>query len=187
MLLDILDDISSFNEKSLEKINLAILIEKFEDIWQEQIIEIAKRVKNLKIITNNINSFLNLEEILYIEYGIAVQITNNKTKALVSTDIIINCNFGDDKINDYIISKQCDIINILYKVKIRDEDFEGRIINDYYLSYNTDILEEFEDKEEFSNDVLYESLIYRRDTYSNIRKQLKKDCVKLKINYLTKL
>lgn len=74
----------------LEAVNLVMFIEKFEDIIASQIIEIAKKVKTLKIITNDINKFMNLEEELYIEYGIAVQITNNKKRAAENADIVIN-------------------------------------------------------------------------------------------------
>ena len=41
------------------------------------------------------------------------------------------------------------------------------------------MLEQFKEKEDFEENVLYESLIYRRDTYAHIRKQLKIDKVEL--------
>lgn len=90
MVYDILESIVNIEQKPLETINLVIFIEKSEETITSQIIEIAKKVKTLKIITNEINKFMNLEEILYIEYGIAVQITNNKKRAGENADVIIN-------------------------------------------------------------------------------------------------
>ena len=59
-------------------INLAILIDNAEDVLLAQIKELAEKVKNLKIITKNISRFSYIEEELYVQYGIAMQITNNR-------------------------------------------------------------------------------------------------------------
>ena len=93
MLLDILEYISKSRNEILETISFAIIINNAEDIAISQIEEIAKRVKNIKIVTSNINQFSYLEEMLYIDYGIAMQITSNKEKALSGVDIIINYDF----------------------------------------------------------------------------------------------
>ena len=66
--------------------------------------------------TRDIKKFCNLEENLYIEYGIAVQITNNKSKALTNVDIVINYDFAEQEINEYLGFKTCDVINIKNKV-----------------------------------------------------------------------
>lgn len=182
MLFDILENVGALKEKTLPKSSVAIFIKQNEEVLNTQIVDIARKVKNLKIVTNDIKKFWNLEESLYIEYGIALQITNNKSKALTNVDVVINYDFTEEEINEYLGFKTCDVINIKHRVKIADKSFEGNIFNDYDLEYSKELLDGFKDCQDFERTVLYESLIYRRDTYSNIRKQIDKDCVKLRLN-----
>ncbi len=188
MLNDILKYVSKATKKSLETINLSILISNPYDIVNEQIIEIAPNIKNLKIVTPNVSKFLNLEEILYIEYGIALQVTNNKKKALTNSDVILNFDFDENTINQYEINNSATIININHKIKIHKINFYGHIINNYKIEYAEEIMQSFENdkitnKKDFKSNILYESLIYRKDTYKNIKKQLIQDKVRLTSTY----
>lgn len=186
MLSDILEENAKLEQKELKTTNIAILIDNAEDIALAQIKEIAEKVKNLKIITKNISKFSYLEEELYIQYGIAMQITNNRAKALLNTDIIINFDFNENRINEYEIPKLATIINIQSVVKIKKDNFNGKVINNYIIDYDKKLVEEFEEKQDFDSNVLYESLIYRKDTYANIKSQLIKDNVTILLNPLTK-
>ncbi|MCI8620893.1 MAG: hypothetical protein HFJ50_03750 [Clostridia bacterium] len=181
MLFDILENFSKIEEKPLETINIAIMFNHFEDILVNQIIEIAKKVKTLKIVTKNINSFLNLEEILYMEFGIAVQITNNKKRALSNSDVIINYDFGEEKLNEYAFSNECKILNIKEKANVKNKNFCGKVFNEYDISLKENILEQIVEKDDFEKIILYESLIYRKDTYINIKKQFESDGLILRI------
>ena len=186
MLYNILEETAKLEKKELKTTNFAILIDNAEDIALAQIKEIAEKVKNLKIITKNISKFLYLEEELYVRYGIAMQITNNRIKALLNTDIIINFDFDENRINEYKIPNLATIINIKNIIEIENDDFKGNIINNYEIDYDKKLIEEIEEKQDFDNNILYESLIYRKDTYSNIKSQLIKDNVRILINPLTK-
>lgn len=167
------------NNNKIETVNVAILINNIEEIVIFQIIEIAKAVKSLKIVTNDANKFLYIEEKLYIEYGIAIQVTNNKEKGIANAHIIINFDFDEKKINEYVLPSLSTIINIKQKISINSIKFNGNIINNYKIKYNELIAEQFLEKTDFDSNVLYESLIYRRDTFTNIKKQLDKDEVKI--------
>lgn len=90
-------------------------------------------------------------------------------------------------INEYTISQNCIFINIKQIVNIDKNEFKGKIYNNYDIEYDEKILEGFKGKLDFDNVILYESMIYRKDTYTNIRKQFEQDCVKLSINHLTKI
>ncbi|MCI8519125.1 MAG: hypothetical protein HFJ51_03350 [Clostridia bacterium] len=182
MLLDILENVEKFRKRPLQMTSVAIFIRQNEEIFNGQIIELARKIKSLKIVTEDVKKFWNLEENLYIEYGIAIQITNNKSKALTNVDIVVNYDFEEEEINKYLGFKTCDVINIKNKVKITDKSFEGCTFSDYTLEYNQELLNGFNDSEGFNSTVLYEGLIYRRDTYQNIRRQIDKDCVKLRLN-----
>ena len=179
ILPDILELILKETGKKIETAKIAVLINRLEDVIIDQIVIIAKKVKNLKIVTNNKERAGHIEDELYIQYGIPIQITNNKKKAISNIDMIINIDFDEEEINKYEISNTATIINIKSKVKILDEKFAGLVINDYNIEYNKEITKGIEAKEKFEENVLYESVIYRRDTYSHIRKQLEQDEFKL--------
>lgn len=94
--------------------------------------------------------------------------------------------YGQNMINKYTISKKSQVVNIKEMVSLENNKFYGKIYNDYDIEYNEEILDGLKEKEDFDKIILYESMIYRKDTYSSIRKQLEQDCVKLSINHLTK-
>lgn len=179
LVCDALMYVVSKKEGTIETINFAILINNIEEVAISQIIEIAKRVKSLRIITPKVNKFLYLEEKLYIEYGIAVQITNNKTKALLNAEIVVNFDFDEERINQYVFMPSATIINIKKQTNINDTNFRGSVINNYKIECDEEILEGIEGKSNFDSNILYESLIYRKDTFYHIRKQLEEDKVEL--------
>ena len=120
----------------LETSNVAILIDNMEEAIISQIKQIAKEVKSLKIVTSKVNRFIYLEEKLYSDYGIGVQVTNNKEKALQSSEIIVNIDFDEDMLKKYYIKNDATIINIKKKIKKISDRFNGIIINDYKKKYN---------------------------------------------------
>lgn len=89
--------------------------------------------------------------------------------------------YGEEKLNEYTISKSSTIINIKRKAKIKDEKYEGKNFYEYEIVLDEKILEKIEGKEAFDRIILYESLIYRKDTYNNIKQQIKGDGLKLRI------
>ncbi len=163
----------------LETSNVAILIDNMEEAIISQIKQIAKEVKSLKIVTSKVNRFIYLEEKLYSDYGIGVQVTNNKEKALQSSEIIVNIDFDEDMLKKYYIKNDATIINIKKKIKKISDRFNGIIINDYKIKYNEEMFQGIKDSSSFDEKVLYESLIYRRDNFFNIKKQLTSDGIEL--------
>lgn len=115
---------------------------------------------------------------MYIDYGIAIQITNNKEKALLNSDIIINYDLNEEKLIEYSFPLSGTIVNI--KSKANPSNFKCQVINNYKIDYNKEIIESLDNKEDFDTNVLYESLIFKKDTFSHIKKQLNLDEVILK-------
>lgn len=179
LLLEILEYLSKESGKEIETLTVAILIDKIDEIILKQLVEIARRIKVLKIVTKDINRYSYIEKELYQKEGIAIQITNNKNKSLVSVDIIINFDFNKEKLEEYNIDKYATIINIKEKVNFQTSEFNGKNINNYEISYNGENFENEDMKNEFDSNILYESYIYRKDTYANIKKQLQIDNVRL--------
>lgn len=179
LLLDILEYISRNQNKNLEMLTVAILIERPDEIVMAQFVDIAKKVKCLKIVTQDVYRFSYIEEELYEKYGIALQITNNKQKSLSNVDIIINFDFDEEKINEYNINRTDIIVNISKNINIYKAGFKGKNINNYEIKYNEENYGEVQVKSKYNPNVLYESYIYRRDTFANVYKQLKRDGVEI--------
>lgn len=177
LLFEIIEYISKIEHKAIQIQNIAIMLKKQDDIVIGQVLEIAKQVKSLKIISQNIREFEYFEEEIYIEYGIAVQITNNKRKALSNTDIIINIDYDEEEIQEYNIDTNTIIVNIQKEANLKK--FQGIIINDYKIEFNKENFETFIYENDYEDKIIYESYIYRKDTLSNIQKQLKFDDVRL--------
>ena len=179
LLLEILEYLSKKYNKNIETMVVSILMDKQDEIVINQIMEIARKIKVLKIVTKDINRYSYIEKELYQKEGIAIQVTNNKNKSLSNVDIIINLDFDKEKLEEYNINKYATIINIKEEVYYDASDFEGININNYQITFNNDNFEYEDIENEFEQNILYESLIYRKDTYSNIKKQLKMDEVRL--------
>ena len=179
LLQDILEYIANKYNKKLYLLNVAILIDNLDEIILKQLPIIANKIKLLKIVTKSMYSFSYMENQLYRTNGIAIQITDNKTKSLLNTDIIINIDFNEKKLNMYKINPNATIINVNNNIAINNILFQGKVIYDYDITYNEDKFENKLNKHDFYNNVLYESYIYRKDTFDNIKRQIIKDGVKI--------
>ena len=179
MLFDILEYICKTNNTKLQNQNVAILMDVPDEIVMKQLLFIAKDIKMLKIVTTSKNSFSYIENELYEKYGIAIQITNNKIKSLSNVDIIINFDFNEERISEYNINPNATIINVNNKIESNIRNFKCKNINNYEISFDNDNFQDNLVKSNFDSNILYESYIYRKDTYENIRKQLQKDEVKI--------
>ena len=171
--------VGASNAHPIEDYKVAILMDKADEIIMQQIINIAKSVKSLKIVTISKNSYLHIENELFEKEGIAIQITNNKEKSISDADIILNFDFNEDRLSEYKINHDATLINLGQKLKPNRAIFKGTVLNDYEISFNEENYNSNIKKYNFHKNILYESYIYRRDTFENIRKQLKQDNVKI--------
>ena len=86
--------------------SISVLINKINEVWVENIKELAKNVKLLNIVTAHEEQFLKMEKELYEQEGIMLNINNNIKKCLLKSDIIVNVDFLEDEINLYNIPKK---------------------------------------------------------------------------------
>ena len=179
LISDILDYVSKIKDKKLDTLTLAILMDKADEIIMQQLVQIAKSVKTLKIVTKSKNSYLYIENELFNKDGIAIQITNNKEKSLSNVDIILNFDFNEERLEYYKINNKAILINLGKKIELNKDNFNGETINDYKIIFNEENYDLKISKDNFDKNILYESYIFRRDTFVNIKKQLKKDQVNI--------
>lgn len=150
------------------------MINDFNENTKQIIMYTAQAMKRVNIVTNHINKFKKLEEYLYNELGIILNISNNKSKSLLNSKFIINVDFPQELINKYEIYNKAVIINILNNVEIIAKKFNGININ-YYTIH---IPRKYKING-FDNQVLYESEIFKYN-YKQARNCIIKDKVKIK-------
>ena len=161
--------------KEMKFEEVSMLINDFTDLNRELIIDIAKNIRRLNIITNNINKCKKIEEYLYNEFGIMLNISNNKRRSLLKSKIIINIDFPEELINKYTIYDKAIILNIHDKINIKSKRFNGININ-YYKAV---IPDEYKLKD-FADEIIYESLICVNTNYKSIIEMIKKDKITIK-------
>ena len=176
LLLELIEYIAKNKEEKSFHQEVSFLINKNNYLMSENIYKISKQCKNVNIITDKVNQFKSLENKIYEEEGVSINIGNNYKKSLLNSNIIINVDFSEEQINKYNIPKYSSIININDYIKINKKSFEG--INIYSVRYiiNKEFDEEFKN---FDNNLMYESLISRNSNHENVFKQMKKDCLKI--------
>lgn len=174
LIPEIVDYILKGQKKKLENGEITLLINDFTENNARIITYIAQSVKRVNIVTNHSNKFKKLEEYLYNELGIILNITNNKNKSLANAGLIINIDFPEEIINKYEINSNAIIVNIFNEIKIRAKRFNGVNIN-YYKAY---IPKKYK-MEGFKDNLIYESSIYKYN-YENARKDIITNKIKIK-------
>ena len=167
--------------RPIEEYKVAILMDKADEIVLQQLMQIAKSVKILKIVTKSKNSYSYIENKLFEKDGIAIQVTNNKEKSLSNIDVILNFDFNEERISKYKINHNAILISLGKRIKLNKDIFNGKIINDYEITFNEENYNLNINKDDFNKNILYESYIYRRDTFANLRKQFIKDNLRIKL------
>ena len=179
---EILEYILNKENMKSEETNIYILINDLTEIALQTIKRLANTYKSVNIITNHIEKFKKIEEILIKESGIAMTVMNNKKKGLAKAKIILNFDFPKELINKYNIYEKAIILNLQGVIKIEKKRFQGLIINDYEL--DTEELDEYYIKnKKYKTKELYEAYFYKSQPYNNIVEKIKKDKVKIKELY----
>ena len=181
LIPDCLFFICKKQKQNLEEKEISILVNESSDIVKQIIMSLAQKVRLLNIITNQINSYQKIEDFLYQNYGIMVRVTNNK-KSLSKSDIIINMDYSEEKLNYFSLPKKGIILNLGRNIRIKSKKFEGINIRNYKMIFQNQEMQEFKQlhlEEEFERKILYESILYRKDSYKNIREKIQKDKVQI--------
>ena len=172
----ILKYLFEITDKEMKRGEVSLLINDFTDINKEIIIDIAKNIKRLNIVTNHMERCKKLEQYLYNEFGIILNVLNNKNKSLSESEIIINIDFAEETVNKYRIYDKAIIVNINDNISLKSKRFNGINANYYKIKImDRNIIEGFRDE------VIYESMLYG-NTYKFINEKITKD--KIEINKL---
>ena len=174
LIPEIIEYILKRQKVKLQNGEVTLLINDFTQNNAKIITYIAQNVKRVNIVTNHSNNFKKIEDYLYNELGVILNITNNKSKSLSNANIIINIDFPEEIINKYEINSNAIIVNIFNEIKIRAKKFNGININ-YYKAC---IPKEYQ-IDGFQNNLVYESSIYKC-SYENARKDIIANKIRIK-------
>ena len=185
LITDIIEYI--INKKNLEtsKLKISMLINDITDFEIENIKLLAKKYKNLNIVTNHIEKFKKIEEELLEKEGIMITVTNNRKKSLVKSDIIYNVDFPEEILNKYIIKDEAIIINLHGKTKIKKKRFNGLIINNYEIDLRNDKKDEKMLTKKYYIRDIYQAELYQKQGFNNLKEKIKKDNVKINKLFLS--
>ncbi len=136
-------------EKKKEESEIWICVNEVDSLVEEYIYKFAKEFRRINIITNHISKFKKIEEKLYNEEGILINVTNNRRKSLSKAEIIINVDFTKEIINEFNIYEKSTIINWDEPLKIRKKRFNGKIIEEIEVKASN--LSKLVDENEFEN------------------------------------
>ena len=130
-------------DKKREETEISICVNEVDSQVENYIYKFAKEFKTINIITNHIGKFKKIEEKLYEENGILINLTNNRRKSLLKSKLILNIDFPKELINEFAIYDNSTIINWDDNLKIRKKRFNGKIIEEINLDLaeNSEVVE----------------------------------------------
>lgn len=152
LIKDVIEKICSSNKINTKTSEISFLINYKDKKILDVIEQIAQEFKSVHIVTNNIESFVKFSKKEYEENGIIITLTNNKKKAILRSNIIVNVDFTEELINRYVLKDDAIIINLDEKIKIKKKRFSGKIVNDFNIEFkqNSKIKQELK-IEEYQN------------------------------------
>jgi hypothetical protein len=136
IVIEVIEYICKITNEDLQKQDITLLIQNETADVKKMIIDIAKNVKRIQIVSPKINQFNNLENELEDKYGVACLITNNKRKSLLRSRIIVNIDYSEDMINQFVINKNAIIMDINNNLNIYAKSFSGIHIYNYNIRSN---------------------------------------------------
>ena len=106
-----------------EDMDVYVCINEKKQYIYNQLIDLGNIFRTVNLVTNNIKEIKEFEKVLENDL-ITTTISNNKRKALRRAELIINVDFEENELNEYLLNRNAIIIN-LPKIKINQKSFQG--------------------------------------------------------------
>jgi len=164
-------------KEELENQEVSMLANDINDNIIYNITEIAGKVKVTNIITTKQEKFKTLEKKISEEKGIILNINKNYKKGLAKSDIIINFDFEEGLLNKYVLPKKACIVNVKKEIRIASKSFEGINVSSYKIATPRKYTKYLRFFKDFSEEILYESFIYKKTSVENIVEEINNDGV----------
>ena len=178
LLYDVVNFVAGNKTESLKEQTISFAVNNPEEIDLENLKRLARNCKSMNLITKDEYRFKRLEELMYKEEGVALNIAYNYKKSFLKSDIVINIDLSEKEFNKFALPRKAIVIN-LKDVKIHSKGFNGINILKYEIDFPKQYENEILNLDSFNKEILYESYIYRRTAPKNILDKIKKDGLKL--------
>lgn len=178
LLDEVVETIAEIKNEFMANQEISILCNCLDELMAEKIKEISLKFKVCNILTNQTKQFRNLEEEIYQANGVVINVSKNYKKALGKSGIVINFDFAEEDLEKCVFVKNTYMVNVK-NILLDKKKFEGKNI----VFFGIEMPEKYQEYQEnlggFHESVLYESFIYKRTSYKNIKKELLEDGIKI--------
>ncbi len=174
---EIINKIAYIQNIKIQSMEITFLTNNNSDINMESIKMLAQKCKVVNVLTERIDLFTDLEKQLYDDQGIIINVSRNKRKTCMYSDIILNLDFENKTLEQCRIREKTIIVQF---TKAKFENKTGVTITSYKLNIPDKYSASKKMLKHFSNEILYEGLFYHKLSYKNVRKLLKKDNISIK-------
>ncbi len=178
LIVDVAKYICNSKNENFAGQNISFAVKNPQELDFEILKNLAQNCKNINLITKDDYKFKKLEQNLYKENGIILNVSYNYKRSFLKSDIVINIDLDEKEFNKFALPRKSIVIN-LEDIKIYNKGFNG--IN--VLNYEIDLPKKYLDNtfgiDDFNKEILYESYIYKKTAPQNILKEIKQDNVKV--------
>lgn len=189
LIQEIIEYILQKKGKTTALEDLYILVKKEDISYKENIAFLSQYFKTINIITPCLKGYQKLANQLEEKYHVMLTVTNNKKKSMRKAKWIVNFDMQTEEIKKYTIYKTATIIYLENSGLYETNTFDGIHI----CKAGIDVSEEFKEffkKQYLINQcpitILYESSVIQNKNIQTIKKQMKKDKVKINTLYGTR-
>jgi len=168
---EILEYVSKQTNKPINEMEISLMSNSNSEFIKENVKLLSQNVKNLNIVTPNIEYFKPLTQELYNSFGISIRISNNKKKILTKSDVIFNFDFPEETLNKFALPLNGILINYNKKIQLYNKLFNGLNIHHYTLDVHKDLINIFKEVHllpAFDLEILYESLYYKETSFTKM-------------------
>lgn len=174
---DIFSKIAYIKNAKKSDLEVSILVNKPTELSNQNAVEFARECKILNIITNDVNAFRVLEKRMLDEYGIIINVSTNKEKSCARSDLIFNFDFNQKDLKKCKMNNKAVLVQLDKEKFVRNEGITIRFVK-LKLSYKYEEIAKV--CRHFNEEILYESFLYYKTSYENVRKILKIDGIYIK-------
>lgn len=180
MIDNVIEYISHLKNQRIENQTVSIFVNIYSRFNLELIKLLAYKVKSVNIVTNSLRKFLIFEKRLYEDDGIMITVSSNKRRSVSKANWIINIDFSEEELKQYNINRTAIFINLVEKQFKISKAFSGIIINGMEIKddFNKDLFL-LNGRELFNQTILYESIIWKGESFEKIRKKVMEDGIKI--------
>lgn len=131
-MMEILKYICSLLRTKLNNVRLGVIVDDVNDEQINFIKKVSREIRFLSILSYNTENLIPVNESIYLETGLAIEVGSNARNTLKDCSILINFSTDEKLIASAKLPEQAVIVNCGREISIRN--FKGIIINDICFS-----------------------------------------------------